>query len=366
MGLDKRKRILTTDDFEFNPFDTENAKLSAINKSSLPTLQNDVVLDKHEGIHYSVQYVLNRLLDNDVFIQQYLTKTKNFIEQPASRLSNDLKSNVTPGNIATSTNTSTGIYKKYLDKHLNEYHRNNPSVPDFCYLSSVAENYLKNDMSNFDKSSAKQNFQHNNDSHSSVELSNVPSIAISNDIVVDIEFDDSENVRSAANYIAVFASNENTNYQFHNMMSKQIAALETLPNLTQCKYIYKQWLSGFKELYIYLPTTFTTYHEHLPEEYGNENPSEHPTFVKVAINRRHFKFSHIYQAHICGQSLPMQIHADKNPYFSDIILPSMLRSMCIGNDDNNTNMILDARTNMYYLYFTCYGTDAQAIRIFGD
>lgn len=366
MGLDKRKRILIVDDFEFNPFNIENAKLSIINKSSLPTLENDVILDRYENVHYSVQYVLNRLLDNDKFIQQYLTKTKQFIESPAKRLSVDLSSHITSSNIASSTHTSNGIYKQYLDKHLDEYHKNILSIDEFCYLSTVAENYLKNDMSNFDEEKAKNNFQKNDKSELSIELASYTDITISNDVVVDIEFDDSDNVRSAVNYVAVYALNENTDYQFRTIMSKPINSLETLPDLTQCKYIYKQWLSGFKELYIYLPTTFTSYHEHLPYEYGNENPAEHPTFIKVAINRRHFKFNHIYQAHINGQSLPMHIHADKNPYFSDIILPSMLRSMCIGSDNNNTDIIYDERTQLYYLYFVCYGTDAQAIRIFGD
>ena len=68
MGLDKRKRILTVDDFDCNPIDSENRMLSTFNKTSLPFMQNDVMLDRHEGVHYSVQYVLDRLLDNDKFI----------------------------------------------------------------------------------------------------------------------------------------------------------------------------------------------------------------------------------------------------------------------------------------------------------
>jgi hypothetical protein len=63
----------------------------------------------------------------------------------------------------------------------------------------------------------------------------------------------------------------------------------------------------------------------------------------------------------------MQIHADKNPYFSDIVLPSMLRSLCVANgNESNTEMIYDRKASMYYLYFVCYGTDSQAIRIFAD
>ena len=143
--------------------------------------------------------------------------------------------------------------------------------------------------------------------------------------------------------------------------------MNAIPDMTDCKYIYKKWLSGFKELYIYLPTTFTFY-KGLDLEYGEEHPDKNATFIKIGINYRHFNFNHIYQAHICGQSLPMHIETTKEkPYFNDIILPSMLRSMCVSDElTNNTDMIKDNRTSMYYLYFTCYGTDAQAIRIFGD
>ena len=77
-------------------------------------------------------------------------------------------------------------------------------------------------------------------------------------------------------------------------MTKSIATLETIPNLTECKYIYKRWLSGFKELYIYLPTTYTFYNEHTPDQYGNEEPDKKATFIRVGINKRHFNLNHIY------------------------------------------------------------------------
>jgi hypothetical protein len=69
--------------------------------------------------------------------------------------------------------------------------------------------------------------------------------------------------------------------------------------MNDCKYIYKKWLSGFKELYIYLPTTFT-YYKGNDVIYGDEHPDKNATFIKVGINYRHFKFNHIYQAHICA------------------------------------------------------------------
>jgi hypothetical protein len=82
-------------------------------------------------------------------------------------------------------------------------------------------------------------------------------------------------------------------------MSYQTNTLNVIPSMSSCKYIYKKWLSGFKELYIYLPTTFT-YYKGNDVIYGDEHPDKNATFIKVGINYRHFKFNHIYQAHICA------------------------------------------------------------------
>ena len=81
-----------------------------------------------------------------------------------------------------------------------------------------------------------------------------------------------------------------------------------------------------------MPTTFTFYNENLDGEHVNENA----TWIQVKLNARHFKLNHIYQAHICGQSLPMQMHNtdESNPYFNDVVLPSMLRTMCLENEES--------------------------------
>jgi hypothetical protein len=70
-------------------------------------------------------------------------------------------------------------------------------------------------MSNFDEYSAKRNFQKTNTDN---ELSNTLNINISNDIVVDVEFDDSSNVRDSSNYIAVYVLNDKTNNEFSTNM----------------------------------------------------------------------------------------------------------------------------------------------------
>lgn len=362
MGLDKRKKILVVDDFKYNPFDIENSKLSIINKTTLPITNTDILLDRYENNHYSVQNVLNQLLQNDTFILQYLSKiTNNMSEQTKNRLINSLSTSIRSNDISSLNN-----YDINLCNHISCYHNQSTSLNSngFCNLSTIENDYLKSDMSNFDEQSAKRNFQKTNTDN---ELSNALNINISNDIVVDVEFDDSSNVRDSSNYIAVYVLNDKTNNEFSTNMIQQDISFNDIPTMNDCKYIYKKWLSGFKELYIYLPTTFT-YYKGLNATYGDEHPDKNATFIKVGINYRHFKFNHIYQAHICAQSLPMGIHmTEEHPYYNDIILPSMLRSMCVSNNiNNNTDMIKDHKTSMYYLYFTCYGTDSQAIRIFGD
>jgi hypothetical protein len=115
---------------------------------------------------------------------------------------------------------------------------------------------------------AKNNFQITDPI--SAYLNDNQTMAISNDVLIEIEFDDSSTVRSATNYVNVYVSNDKTNNQFRTNPTELLVTLESIPNLTECKYIYKKWLSGFKELYIYLPTTYTFYNEYTSEDYGKE------------------------------------------------------------------------------------------------
>jgi len=68
----------------------------------------------------------------------------------------------------------------------------------------------------------------------------------------------------------------------------------------------------------------------------------------------------------------MQIHNDDTSIsgFNDIVLPSMLRTMCTSTEEDgneqNTSLVYNSYQQQYVLYFVCYGTDEQAIRIFGD
>lgn len=377
MGLDKKKDILVREQFEQDPFKADNLVLSAQMHSSLPTSKEDIMIDKRQSVYYSVEYALKRLLQNDVFIDQFLSKSKDFV---ALAVDNGLLTCLNE-NADIPDPGSTNIYEQYLSCHLYEYHGatsladnvlNSSSEASTMakvralsatyMLSSANNDFVNSDMSNLDINSAKTNFMHTNPA--SQPFSTTNKIQLSNDFVVNYEYHDSPNVYRATNFLTVSVSNKKTQNVFRQNIYEQVSLMDTLPQLTECTYIYKEWLSGFKELYIYVPTTYTFYNENQNGEDINGNA----TWIQVKINGRHFKFNHIYQAHICGQSLPMQIHNEdeNNKHFSDVVLPSMLRTICLGDNENNTKAIYDSYNAQYVLYFVCYGTDAQAIRIFGD
>lgn len=311
------------------------------------------MIDRRQSVFYSVEYALKKLLDNDKFIDEYFRRSQNQISCAVERgLLSSLNTHV---------DTNVGgiqIYANYLNQHRAEYHHS----PAF-QLSSVDEIYVNNDMSNFDEKGASTSFQKISPSNAQIQTSN--DISLSNDFVVEVEYNDSPTVRKATNYVNVSVSNAQTRNRFRQTIASNMSIMNTIPTLAESTYIYKRWLSGFKELYIYIPTTFTVYQQN---EDG-ENVNKNATWICVKINKRHFNFHHIYQAHINGQSLPMQIHND-NPsitHYNDVVLPSMLRTICTSDDPRqNTTIVYDSYQAQYVLYFVCYGTDAQAIRIFGD
>lgn len=335
-----------------------------------------MILDKGQSLFYSVEYALKRLLQNDEFAENFFKKSSSQVELAVDAgllTSQKVDENMTAPQ-------ATGIYKQYYDRHLREYHGKDSNsfehvvfeggVAD-CMISDVARIYANADMSDFDEPGALSAFQKRMplDTDGIQALSAMPmlsacnDIALSNDVLVETEFSDSPAVRRASNYVNVTVLNARTNHAFRQKMTDQTQTMDVVPSLGECTYIYKRWLSGFKELYVYLPTTFTYYQENMHGEDVNKNA----TWICLRINKRHFQFNHIYQAHICGQSLPMQIHNEEAGHFNDVILPSMLRTMCTSDDEAvNTQMIYDSYNAQYVLYFVCYGSDSQAIRIFGD
>lgn len=134
---------------------------------------------------------------------------RNYVnEDIVSRLTSSINSNVTTDDI----NDGSTICSSMIRNHWNEYHAfSTGSLPSsFCNLSTVSTEYLKTDMSNFDAKSAAINFQKTTGGDNL--SSGTENFSVSNDIVVDIEFDDSENVRSSNNYVAAYVSNDKTNH----------------------------------------------------------------------------------------------------------------------------------------------------------
>lgn len=359
MGLDKKKKIVVREQFKQDLFYADNAKLSTQVCTSLPTQQEDILIAKNQSVFFSIEHALKRLVQNDKYIDQFLSRKSSGV---ACAVENGLLSALSADSNLSSP-PQLSVFENELCTHIQQYHIPSTTV---CALSTVNNNYLDNDMSNIDMNGARRSFQNIQSASGTMinyGLSTYNSIQLSNDVVINYEFDDSPTVYSPTNYINVAVCNKMTSNTFNQSMRAQATIAGSIPNLTECKYIYKEWMSGFKELYIYVPTTYTFYNENIDGEDVNKNA----TWIQVKINSRHFKFNHIYQANICGQSLPMQIHNTINSHFNDVILPSMLRTMSISNEPtNNASSVYDEFTSQYILYFVCYGTDAQAIQIFGD
>lgn len=355
MGLDKTKRILTRDDFNIDPLYAQNAQLSVESRQTLPSLQNDVTLDKFQSTFYSVQNILQRLLLNDQFIELQLKKS-------TSMLSGISKARLSAAVDQTEVNADSisSIYSNALSSHLAAYHGSDDVLP------AVASTFLKADASNFDLSGARSSFQQYNGQLSSSAMS------LSNDFATFVEF--SDQVDRPTNYVAAAVCNKLTGGKFKASLEVSTGPMAQMPSLAQTSYIYKEWMSGLKELYVHLPTTYTMYNENLSasqqDYWKGENVKDNITVIQLTINRRHFLLNHIYQAIICGQSLPLQIHNDSGyEYFADTIQPSMLKTLCVptsGDESTNLRCILDETKQTYTIYFTCYGTDEQAIKIFGD
>ena len=79
MGLNKRKPILIQD-FNINPFDAENRKLSSISKSSMPTIQDDVVLEDDNAYFNGFIKPFVKLFDFSKYCLIYLSLSNNLFK----------------------------------------------------------------------------------------------------------------------------------------------------------------------------------------------------------------------------------------------------------------------------------------------
>lgn len=356
MGLLSKKPILLNDNFDHynDPFYSNNQLYNITTHQSLPFNKKEVLVPYNSQVYCCpVNKALHHLLDNDKYIVEYFSKIQN---QSMTTAQGEQAFNQ---NIQTLT---SNIYENTFNTHYSIYHPSKyPTTADGQIpLSTVYREYLKADCSNLDIEEAAKQF---------VKTEKINNCTIiKNDLVSYIEFDDSPNVRSATNYIGVAISNKYTNHKFMTaiIQSKSQAATTTIPNTSNTKYIYKEYYSGKKEFYIYIPSTFTFYNE-LDSLNLETNPHNDVTYIRIKLNKRHFDINHIYNIQINGQSLPLMIHKDKYTYFSDQILPSMVRTVCTSiSSDNNSDTMYDENTNLYSIYFCCYGTDAQAIKILAD
>lgn len=124
------------------------------------------------------------------------------------------------------------------------------------------------------------------------------SYTMSSDVLISCEYDDSENVKYPTNYVNVQVMNDETMNVFGRSPSNSstLNDLGTLPSTAESKYIYKSWMSGLKELLIYIPSTFTKYNSKLP----STSPKAKTTWIKVILNGRHFQLNHIFNMQIRG------------------------------------------------------------------
>ena len=152
MGLDKLKPILTKEDFIEDPFNASNMLLSKQNHTSLPTSKEDIFIDRRQSVYYSVEHALKRLLQNDVFIQDFLSKSH---KQVADAVSNGLSSALLIGTaIGNEDEVKLSVamaYQKKYNEHIDEYHTKHPGA---FLLSAANEKYIEDDMSNFDAKNA--------------------------------------------------------------------------------------------------------------------------------------------------------------------------------------------------------------------
>lgn len=374
MGLLKTKPILFSSNFSHStdPFYADNLKYKTVSQSQIPNDSTNIVVKKSQAVFFTVDNVLQKLLDNDKYINTYIQKLQN------TSISKERAEEAFTQNVESlDTSCFYDTYQNHLSVHHNKKYVCPDGISKFTQLEEIYNKRLRNDFSNFDIDSARGaegvdgTFLHKRYEDSSTgRLS-----SYQQDIVINIEYDDT--VNCPTNYIAVYVCNDYTDNKFSTTLSKHVtnSIINQIPTTNQTKYIYKEWLSGMKEFYIYIPSTFTFYTEQLGE-YGPDgvtgaekplNPHTKCTWIRVVMNKRHFKLNHIYQMEICGQSLPLQIHANKYSYFNDCPQPSIVRTVCMSNNhNNNTDCIYDEETNMFTMYFCCYGTDAQAIRILAD
>lgn len=272
---------------------------------------------------------------------------------------------------------------KIISKHVEEDHR-----PD-SFVSRLNR-----------KADAKLSFLDSSDRHSDILKSDVANGVkiVENDIIRSIERGGES--ESSESYVKVAVKNWATDAietdsfysdsgfvsKFTDPTSGKTFDISTVP------YIVKNWMSGLKEIYIYVPTT-ATYYINNPQGMSNSlytyNAIERKnipgvsnvnilesccTKLRVYLYNSHFHIKTILAAQCAGNSLPLKIYKDDvnaddswKGFFDTVVQPSVLRTLPSTPDGsvNNVRACID-ETDRIFLDFSVYGTDAQAIRIIAE
>ena len=316
-------RYVSKNTFNTNKFLAQNILNEYAQNISLPNNSETNQVQPNQFVNGTINLFFKKLLDNDKIISCYIDQLDNKINKTEASISANFKQedqNYNTDNIAIK-------YNLLSTEHINTYHNKNSSI------EILNTNAALNDCSDLKLELTEQKL-------TKIEETDNQFCA-TDDEVIEFEFDDDDLEQT---HIIVNVYNKATSYQkaFY-IMDERIQG--NIPSLIKVPYIIKKWISGIKELYVYLGTTFTFYNS-VPD-------TDNPTLIDLSLSKKHFNINEIIDLKITGQSFPIKIDiSTTNRLYTDKILPSVVTDVKTSNDEE-----------YYHLYFACYGTDSQAISI---
>ena len=344
------RQFINRDQFVKDTFQAQNQVLTSNPKTEIP--YSDISKNRvqpNSPINQILNYWFDKFVQNDNVIKRAIEQKNAKIAPDDSLVLDAFKS----------YNYTSDPVLDYFDSsfksHIKQYHGD--SKDDLTKtINFIGKNSVHLNCDNLILSPlSAQNFT---TLSNTVDDSQIPNgnITIQNDIVESFEFEtDQDEIVVIVNCYKVKQLDEGT------LTAVDIESVVTsghIPDLTRVPYIMKKWVSGLRELNIYVPTTYTSYHAEL-------DVKRNATIIEVKLNRRHFKIKSILDLLITGQSFPLNIDLERSGgEYKDLILPSIVRTLPISNDKSSPNGNILYRDAKYdYLYFGSYGTDAQAIKI---
>lgn len=276
---------------------------------------------------------------------------------------------------------------KILEKHIEKDH--------------ISSDYMESFITKLNKKAdAKLSFISSADKHVDVtnaELANGVKI-VENDIIDTIVRGGEDPAKDT--YVKVAVSNWATRaieteatYSDGGFVSKFVDPTSGKEfDISTVPYIVKNWKSGLKEIYIYVPTT-ATYYLNNPQGMSNSQYTYNSTqrknvpntsivntlpngatILRVYLYNSYFGIKTILAAQCVGNSLPLKIYKDNvnaddswKGFFDTIVQPSTLKTLPMTNDGNVNNVrVCTDDQGRIVLDFAVYGTDAQAIRIIAE